>query len=186
MKIFTFVLLSLGLLTMGCTPTHPPAPDSESNAGGMAPPAPPTGTLSGGEDGGLRQRDKNATNASALFDSTTGRYNAAAVLTTVYFGFDKYNVEVTERAKLAAISEQTAKLRIIVAGYTDHFGTEQYNHGLSDRRAQSVKNYLVSLGTPDANIEIQAFGKQYARPSGSHAEVADDRRAVIVNADYKP
>lgn len=181
---FTLLSLSLGLLATGCTPTHPPAPIT--GPGGTTDAGTGIGTgISGGAGGDLATRG-DTTGAASLFDSATGRYNAAAVLTTVYFGFDKYNVEVTERAKLAEIAEKAKGIRIIVAGYTDHFGTEQYNHGLSDRRAQSVKNYLVNIGVPDGNIEIQAFGKQYARPGGSHAEVAEDRRAVVVNADYKP
>jgi hypothetical protein len=44
----------------------------------------------------------------------------------------------------------------------------------------------VSVGVPESSIEIQAFGKRYARPNGSRAEVNEDRRAVVVNADYKP
>lgn len=106
-------------------------------------------------------------------------------MATVYFGFDKYSVSPSEGTKLSTIAHQAQGTKLIVAGYTDHFGTDQYNIGLSDKRAQSVKNYLVTLGVPEANIEIKAFGKQYARTGGTKDEVREDRRAVVVDANFK-
>lgn len=186
MKFIPFAIVSIAAFAVAaCTPNHPPTEYGDESATGGPRTPPPEAISGGGATGGLQQRDVNA-GAARLFDETTGQWNPAAVLTTVYFGYDKYNVEVSEREKLTNVLDKAKHTKIIVAGYTDYFGTDQYNHGLSDKRANSVKTYLVSLGVPDANIEIQAFGKRYARNGGTRTEVADDRRAVIVNADYKP
>ncbi|MDR2512543.1 MAG: OmpA family protein [Puniceicoccales bacterium] len=182
MKLFSLSLLALAVLATGCEtpPANPPAEyGSDAGAGhGLS-------AFAGGGPG-LPTRSVTASGAFSAFDATTGEWDARAVLTIVYFGFDKYNVGPAERAKLDAIAANAQNIRVIVAGYTDRFGTDQYNHGLSDRRAQSVKQYLVGLGVPEANIEIQAFGKQYAKPSGSRSDLAGDRRAVVVNASYQP
>jgi outer membrane protein OmpA-like peptidoglycan-associated protein len=186
MKLFQVALLSLAAAALvGCGPKNAPSGyDKDGNPIYNDPSL--NSSLHGGADGdGLGMRGSGAgENAAGLFDSATGRYNRAAIMSTVYFGFDRYNVDPSERSKLDAIAASAGNTKLIVAGYTDHFGTDQYNLGLSDKRAQSVKNYLVRTGIPEGNIEIQAYGKQYARQSGSKAEVAEDRRVDIVNADY--
>lgn len=179
MKLFSFVLLTLATVAAGCTRIDDPTQYGATPAG-------PGSGLGGDFKGsdGLEYRTPTP-NTFALFDPQTG-YDPRAILTTVYFGFDKYAVSSSESGKLTAISDQAKNTRIIIAGYTDHFGTAQYNVGLSDRRARSVKSYLVNLGVPEGNIEIQAFGKHYARASGNRDAVAEDRRAVVVNANFKP
>jgi len=189
MKIPVLSILALAALAFaGCSPAHGPSDYDQQQK-----PVTPTGggqtglgPVAGGEpvkqDDGLQQRDTRATKVAVNADGT---WDPAAVLATVYFGFDKYHVAPVERSKIDSIADTAKNVRIIVAGYTDHFGTEQYNQGLSDKRAQSVKAYLVRLGAPEHAIEIQAFGRQYAKPSGTRVEVAEDRKAVIVNADYK-
>lgn len=52
-----------------------------------------------------------------------------------------------------------AENRLMVVGHADVRGPEKYNLKLSERRAELVKNYLVSLGVPASEIEIQAVGK---------------------------
>ncbi|MDR2429290.1 MAG: OmpA family protein [Puniceicoccales bacterium] len=179
MKFFPFVILTLATVAAGCARIDDPTQYGATPAG-------PGSGLGGDIKGndGLEQRP-HTPNAFALFDPQNG-YDPRAILTTIYFGFDRYAVADSERGKLASILDQAKNTRIIIAGYTDHFGTAQYNVGLSDRRARSVKSYLVNLGVPEGNIEIQAFGKHYARPAGNRDAVAEDRRAVVVNANFKP
>jgi OOP family OmpA-OmpF porin len=79
------------------------------------------------------------------------------------FGFDKADVKPSARAKLDDLVEkmQGADLTAIhVVGYTDSVGTDAYNDKLSVRRAQAVRDYLVSKGV-DANlIDVQGRGKK--------------------------
>ncbi|MDR2981770.1 MAG: OmpA family protein [Puniceicoccales bacterium] len=180
MKFFHFAVLPLAaIIFAGCAPKNPPSGYPEETIPvnqNLPPPVLMEDTLP--------PRVPPAANTINLFDSQSGRYNSNAILTTVYFGFDKYNVATAERDKLAAIATRAKGTKIIVAGYADHFGTDQYNLALSDKRAQSVKNYLVKLGVPEGNIEVQAYGKQYARHGGTKAQVAEDRRADVVDENY--
>jgi outer membrane protein OmpA-like peptidoglycan-associated protein len=193
MKFLSLALVSVVALAMaGCTPNHPPTKygnETITNAPLTPAPAPDAGAFGGGTGGPTTTNDlplRDTANFAVQADPTTGEWPQAAVFTIVYFGFDKFIPESTERAKLDNILAAAKDARVIVAGYTDHYGTEQYNQGLSDKRANSVKNYLVRLGVPEARIEVQAFGKQFARVGGNRDEVAADRRVVVVNADYKP
>ena len=185
MKTFQIAILALAAaFAAGCSPSSPPSGYDSNNSG-----------ASGGAFGenignslneSLPSRNDSFGSGSDLFDPLTGQPDPRAVMATIYFGFDRYNVSSAEGNKLVPVAQQGQSARLIVAGYTDHFGTDQYNIALSDKRAQSVKMYLINLGIPESNIEIKAFGKQYARPNGTKEQVREDRRAVVVDANFKP
>lgn len=167
MKPLIFSVLA-SIFLVGCGPSKMPSDWSGSNSASNA---------------GMEMRGSGFGSMAEAIRS--GNIPPEAILTTVYFGFDKYTVDSGERAKLDAISGQAKNTKLIIAGYTDQFGTEEYNLGLSDRRAQSVREYLVKLGSTQTNIEVLALGEQEAdkaatgRDSGSR-----DRKAVVVDANY--
>ena len=49
--------------------------------------------------------------------------------------------------------------QVVLAGHTDRSGPDQYNVGLSQRRADTVKAYLAGHGIPDGVMTTQAFGE---------------------------
>lgn len=167
MKPLIFSILA-SIFLVGCGPSKMPSDWGGSNSASSA---------------GMEMRGSGFGSMAEAIRS--GNIPPEAIITTVYFGFDKYTVDSGERAKLDAISGQAQNTKLIIAGYTDQFGTEEYNLGLSDRRAQSVREYLVKLGSTQTNIEVLALGEQEAdkaatgRDSGSR-----DRKAVVVDANY--
>jgi peptidoglycan-associated lipoprotein len=172
MKRFTF-LLAIAALSVGCTSRIPEGFNPLDRSNG-----------SGGPDS-LDTRSFNARRDSLAAAILAGNIPPEAILTTVYFDFDKYTVSAGERAKLDAIAGRVKATDIIIAGYTDHFGTEEYNLGLSDRRAQSVREYLVKVGANQAKSEIMALGSQHADKSAAGRQSgAKDRKAVIVDVNY--
>ena len=101
----------------------------------------------------------------------------------VYFGFDQYNVSATERPKLVEISEfiqSNPKARLLIEGYCDWKGTPEYNKSLGDRRATTVKDYLVELGADEGRIETVSIGDESALPKASGEQARLDRRAAFV------
>ena len=173
MKRFTF-LLAIAALSVGCTSRIPEGfnPLASGNGG------------SGGPDS-IDTRSANARRDALAASILAGNIPPEAILTTVYFDFDKYTVSAGERAKLDAIAGRVKATDIIIAGYTDHFGTEEYNLGLSDRRAQSVREYLVKVGANQAKSEIMALGSQHAdKNAAGRQSGAKDRKAVIVDVNY--
>lgn len=70
---------------------------------------------------------------------------------------------------------------IVVEGYTDSQGSESYNQGLSQRRADSVRNYLVHQGYPNDRIRAQGMGEGSPVADNASAEGrANNRRVEIV------
>ncbi len=159
-------LLAAILALTGCGPSQNPSDfDSGANNGDMF-----------GRPSGIDAMAANIRN---------GTIPPEAIVATIYFGFDRYAVEAGERAKLDAIADRVGATTVLLAGYTDHVGTEEYNLGLSDRRAQSVAEYLVRLGGSRTKMEVVALGEQQAAQGASAAVAARDRKVHIVDANYK-
>ena len=101
----------------------------------------------------------------------------------VYFGFDQYNISANERAKITEIAEflkTNQSARLLIEGYCDWKGTPDYNKSLGDRRATTVKEYLVELGCDGSRIEIISIGDELAIPNATSDQARLDRRATFV------
>ena len=80
----------------------------------------------------------------------------------VLFDFNKYTLKPEARERLARISGIVLAypdLRLQVEGYTDSIGSDEYNQELSEKRAATVRDYLVSSGVSINNVVAQGFGK---------------------------
>jgi peptidoglycan-associated lipoprotein len=175
MKRFTF-LLAVAALSVGCTSRIP---------AGFNPLDRPNGGAGNGGPDAIDTRSANARRDALAAAILANNIPQEAILATVYFDFDKYTVSATERAKIDAVAGRVKATDVIIAGYTDHFGTEEYNLGLSDRRAQAVREYLVKLGANQAKSEIMALGSQHAdKNAAGRQSGAKDRKAIIVDVNY--
>ncbi|WP_316737895.1 OmpA family protein [Pedobacter aquatilis] len=102
----------------------------------------------------------------------------------ILFDFDKTALKdaaKTNVQSLAASLNQYPDTDIKVIGHTDSRGTEQYNQGLSERRAAAVKAYAVSQGVPSSRLVT--IGKGFAEPIADNetdAGRAANRRVEIV------
>jgi OOP family OmpA-OmpF porin len=61
--------------------------------------------------------------------------------------------------KVAASLQDWSEVRVMVEGYTDNIGDDQYNLGLSDRRARAVRDYLISKGIDASRLEWKGYGE---------------------------
>ena len=83
-------------------------------------------------------------------------------MSDVLFDFNKYTLKPEAREKLAKVSGillAYPNLQVQVEGYTDNIGTDEYNQKLSERRADGVRDYLVSQSVTDNNVTAKGFGK---------------------------
>ena len=105
----------------------------------------------------------------------------------IYFGTDEYNVDSEDAASLRTQAEWLARYpqkRAIVEGHADERGTRDYNLALGERRANSARNYLVSLGVADSRLRVVSYGEERPANSGADAAAwARNRRAVTVTID---
>ncbi len=112
------------------------------------------------------------------------QWNKEEVLEDVYFGFDKSTLTAESRevlAKHAKWLKEHSDINVVIEGHCDERGTEQYNMALGDRRANAVKNYLISLGVPDYRLKTRSFGEMFPKVK-EHNEWAwaQNRRAHFV------
>jgi outer membrane protein OmpA-like peptidoglycan-associated protein len=80
----------------------------------------------------------------------------------VLFDFNKYSLKPEARERLAKISgivEAYPGLKLEVEGHTDSIGSDEYNQQLSEKRAGSVRAYLISNGVRPDNVSSEGFGK---------------------------
>ena len=79
---------------------------------------------------------------------------------------------------VALVLKEYNKTLIVVAGHTDSRGSDSYNQSLSERRANSVANYLLSQAVTGARIETIGFGEQHPVASNATAEGQNLNRRV--------
>ena len=101
---------------------------------------------------------------------------------TVHFAYNEYNIEEADRATLqrqATWLQKYPSVRVTVEGDCDERGTREYNLALGARRANAVKEYLVSLGVSAARIDTISYGKEHPICSESTEDCwAQNRRGV--------
>jgi len=101
---------------------------------------------------------------------------------TVHFGYNEYNIEEGDRAILqrqATWLQKYPSVRVTVEGDCDERGTREYNLALGARRANAVKEYLVSLGVSAARIDTISYGKEHPICTESTEDCwAQNRRGV--------
>jgi len=102
----------------------------------------------------------------------------------VFFDYDSYQLSPEARQTLTrqvAWLKQYGNWRITVEGHADERGTREYNLALAERRAASVRAFLVSQGIPANRVATISYGKERPAVSGSTEQAyAQNRRGVTV------
>jgi len=88
------------------------------------------------------------------------------VLETVYFAFDSSDLDNSARSAIETAVEcyrdQNPGVQLLLTGACDPRGTEEYNIALGERRAQSVRRYMTSLGFDASQISVTSVGEEMA------------------------
>jgi len=113
-----------------------------------------------------------------------GEVFESKLLKDIRFDYDKYDIRRVDEEILrenAAFLKKNPKMKIQIEGHCDERGTVEYNLALGERRANSTKRYLVSLGITSDRISTISFGKEKPLDPGHNEEAwAKNRRAHIV------
>lgn len=177
-KRLALVLIGAAVLLAGC-PKKPNRPDPSSTLIGPGPGGlvSPVGLGDLGDSGSmLEQRSGSA-------DRFSEENLQRGLLPIVYFDFDKSAILASERTKLQEAAQWLSAnpgKTVLLEGHCDWRGTAEYNLGLGDRRAQSVKSYLQSIGVDASRLETLSKGDLNAQENASESQMATDRRVELV------
>jgi outer membrane protein OmpA-like peptidoglycan-associated protein len=84
-------------------------------------------------------------------------------LPVVHFDFDKYNIKklyVPDLDQHISFLRANPSSPVIVEGHTDSKGSDQYNKKLSERRANSIRKYLIDNGISSSQVHVVGYGEQ--------------------------
>ena len=202
MKNFTG-LITFGLLAVFCMssigckkPNEPTAEDTAPELGdGLSKPLPPDNNGFGPDDGlavgapGLP--DLGVVPDDGVLIENTDDFNFGAEFTDpsrdlfepVYFGFNQSSLSGLERTKVENVANylnSNAGAKVIVEGHCDWKGTTEYNIALGERRASSVKEFLLALGVSPTRVSVSSQGDLQATEDGDTSIMAKDRKARFI------
>jgi len=125
---------------------------------------------------GTQTGDGGATGSEFRDDGAMGGAGEAArILQPVYFDFDSFAIRSDAKPTLMsngkAIKDNTGWGVVTIEGHCDERGSEEYNLALGERRANSVRRYLVDLGVASTRLSVVSFGESKPRAMG-HDESA--------------
>ncbi len=119
--------------------------------------------------------------------SDTIEYLATGVKDRVFFATNKSTLTTASRdtlRKQAAWMRKKKKLTFTIEGHADERGTREYNLALGERRANAVKDYLMTYGISGSRLSVISYGKERPVNSGSSPLAwSQNRRSVTVKAN---
>ena len=104
---------------------------------------------------------------------------------TIYFEYDSAKIKPSEHSKLEAVAAALKgnSKKLVIEGHTDERGTAEYNRALGEKRAQSARETLVSLGISGERMTTVSFGKDKpVEPSHNDTAWSRNRRCEFVVA----
>lgn len=163
-KLVSYVLVGVVSLWIGgCAPSsaNKPAATSSTSASGSR----GGGTQRPGEGARGTTRESNVPPGSldALRQGKSTATPSASPLKDIFFEFDRYDLKPGARSTLrenAGWLKNNPSVRIEIEGHCDERGTNEYNLALGAKRAQSAKDYLVTLGIPAERLSTISYGEE--------------------------
>ncbi|GMU68831.1 MAG: hypothetical protein AMXMBFR37_11630 [Steroidobacteraceae bacterium] len=173
-KLIWVCMAAAALATAGCAtkkPVQQPVTDTAAGAG--------AGAASQGADG-------EGVTSAPLGDETASAGPQGELLSKriIYFDFDRAEIKPGDTAIIAAHAAYLAAhpaTRVRLEGHTDERGTREYNIGLGERRAQTVRRALLLQGVAETQVATVSYGEERPAAAGSD-EIAwgQNRRVEIV------
>ena len=168
LRILTAAALAGSMVLAGCKTTAPE----------VLPPAQDTSVRGPADVGTLPEETRGGIGTQEHFVNAVNGQNV------IYFDTDRFNVDSADAVALQTQAQylmQFPNLIATIEGHADERGTRDYNLALGERRANSAKNYLVSLGVPAERLRTVSYGKERPVALGSNEQSwSQNRRAVTV------
>lgn len=151
-----------------------------------------TSSSSGSSNSGSSDSTASSGSSSTETGSTSYSYDTdpktalIKVGDRVLFGYDSSDLDDDDRAILNNQSKflnQNPSLKVTIEGHCDERGTREYNLALGEKRASSVKDYLISLGINSDRISVVSYGKERPQVLGSNKAAWSMNRRSVTTID---
>ncbi|OGQ99766.1 MAG: peptidoglycan-associated lipoprotein [Deltaproteobacteria bacterium RIFOXYD12_FULL_50_9] len=122
----------------------------------------------------VAQNSPTSVNEIAVHDIETTAGRSTGTLVPVFFDFDRASIKDDQTTRVesnAALMKKQAAIKIRIEGNCDERGTNEYNMALGERRAISLKKYMVDLGIDETRLETLSYGEERPLTLG-HDEAA--------------
>ena len=119
------------------------------------------------------------TTGTAPVESTVSE---ATLSNVVYFDFDQYALTAESRSVLLAHADKLkgASVAVRLEGHADERGSREYNMALGEKRANAVRDFLVTQGVNGSSLEVVSFGEEQPAATGSDESSWSQNRRVEV------
>ncbi len=132
---------------------------------------------------GCSSSDNNANEGATTGTASSSSASSEATLSNVvYFDFDQYALTAESRAVLLAHADKLkgASVAVRLEGHADERGSREYNMALGEKRANAVRDFLVTQGVNGSSLEVVSFGEEQPAATGSdEASWAQNRRVEV-------
>ena len=162
---FRILCYSLVFGLVSCAPSVTPKTDTAASGSGPAASSAPgsDGRPGEGARGGAREADTGSSSLKQLQEGKSPVTPASSPLKDIYFDFDRYDLSADARTILRGNADwlkSNSNARVEVEGHCDDRGTNEYNLALGAKRAQAVREYLVTLGVAPARLSTISYGEE--------------------------
>jgi len=177
-KLFTGALLVFFLAACSTTPK-----DTADSSGSGSSSSSSSSDVSSSEEGTITETSPESS-SSTLIERGSQEDLIVNVGDRVFFKYDSSELDRGQKELLqdqVTWLKQYSNVSVIIEGHCDERGTREYNLALGEKRAQSVKNYLISLGISSERVSTISYGKERPAVVGSNDGAwAQNRRSVTI------
>ena len=163
-NLLSMIVLSGAFAFAGCSSTTTPTTPEPSAATASTPAtAEAKKKVDSGKTTESATKAPPSSSLDALQRGESTATPASSPLKDVYFDFDRYDLRADAREILKANSawlKANPGAQVQIEGHTDERGTTEYNVALGSRRSESVKDYLVTLGTSADRLSTITYGEE--------------------------
>jgi peptidoglycan-associated lipoprotein len=154
---FFAVITAAGLALQGCAPASV-NPADESSPGMTR-----TSMVKPNENGGVQSGVRSGSSIEAMRQGKFAVTPESSPLKDVLYDFDQYLLRADAREALKRSAEwlkANPAVRVEIEGHADERGTNEYNLALGAKRAQTSKDYLISLGVTEDRLNAVSYGEE--------------------------
>lgn len=128
------------------------------------------------------RNDAPPTTAEPVNEQPTNNVEEPVLTSVVYFDFDQYALTAESRAVLLAHAEKLkgASVAVRLEGHADERGSREYNMALGEKRANAVRDFLVTQGVSGSSLEVVSFGEEQPAATGHDESSWSQNRRVEV------